>query len=283
MTQPIELVESVPEETTLGLSGTRRTADVWLEMIGGAHETLDIETFYFVGKRGSIFDSVMEAVAQAAGRGVRVRILTDEAMTETYPKWLAVLGETRNVETRVISTFNERSGVLHAKHLVVDHEQIFVGSQNFDWRALVHIHELGIRVRNADLARRFEELFAYDWEMAARKGRNPIEIPRNRTCGADERLAAPIEIGMNGGRTVTILPAASPIGLIPPGMRTEEEVLVSLLDEARERLSVQLLLYSPVVAGGYYGTLDSALRRAAALSCASSYLTGTSASPISLT
>ena len=36
-------------------------------------------------------------------------------------------------------------GVQHAKFFIVDGEEVFLGSQNFDWRALKHIHELGVR------------------------------------------------------------------------------------------------------------------------------------------
>jgi phosphatidylserine/phosphatidylglycerophosphate/cardiolipin synthase-like enzyme len=51
--------------------------------------------------------------------------------------------------------------------------------------------------------------------------------------------------------------------MVPPSFREEEALLVSLLDEARARIDVQLLLYSPVQEGGYYAVLDNALRRAA--------------------
>lgn len=264
----IELVESVPSETTLGIAETRRTAEVWREMIDGARRSLDIETFYFVGKRGSVFDSIMEAIVEAARRGVTVRILTDESMSATYPRWLAELGAIENVESRVISTFNERSGVLHAKYFVVDGEEIFVGSQNFDWRALEHIHELGVRVRSGELAERFERVFAFDWELALRKGSQPaVEAPDLRA--GEPGLVPPavspavplIDIPEEG--SATVLPAASPVDLVPPGLRTEEELLISLLDGARERVAVQLLLYSPSVPGGYYATIDAALRCAA--------------------
>ncbi len=257
MNHPFEIVESVPDETALGLPDTRRTAEVWMEMIEGARRTLSIETFYFVGKQGSIFDSIIDAIRSAAERGVSVRLLTDAGMSETYPKWLAALSSVDNIETRTISWFNEQSGVLHAKYLIVDREELFVGSQNFDWRALVHIHELGIRVRNAELAERFERVFAFDWELAS-NGHERRELPASTPSGP-----RPSAIELPGTDGMTVRAAASPVGKVPGGLETEEEALIELLDEATRRIDVQLLLYSPTVDGGYYPALDNALRRAA--------------------
>ena len=44
-------------------------------------------------------------------------------------------------------------GVLHSKAMVVDREVVFLGSANFDWRALEHIQELGALVHSEPLAR----------------------------------------------------------------------------------------------------------------------------------
>lgn len=250
--EPIQLVESVPDETSLGLPETARTLDVWLDLINGARESLDIETFYFTDKDGSPFDSILDSIRAAAQRGVRVRILTDAGMTSTYPRTVAQIGKEKNVETRTIAYFNQLSGVLHAKYFVVDHEALFLGSQNFDWRALDHIHELGVLVRDPDLASRFEGVFEGDWQLAA-----------DGTRIAGDGSADPITVGLTGRRSAQLVPAASPAGMVPPSFREEEALLVSLLDEARARIDVQLLLYSPVQEGGYYAVLDNALRRAA--------------------
>lgn len=44
---PVELVESVPVESSLGNPALRPAREVWVEMIDGARRTLDLEEFYF--------------------------------------------------------------------------------------------------------------------------------------------------------------------------------------------------------------------------------------------
>jgi uncharacterized protein (TIGR00369 family) len=51
-------------------------------------------------------------------------------------------------------------GILHAKYLLLDDELLYVGSQNFDWRSLTQIHELGVRVRSRPLASQLGAIFA---------------------------------------------------------------------------------------------------------------------------
>ncbi|EQD37143.1 phospholipase D/transphosphatidylase, partial [mine drainage metagenome] len=46
-------------------------------------------------------------------------------------------------------------GVLHAKDFIVDDRIVFVGSQNWGWRALTRIHEIGAVARNTRLAQTF--------------------------------------------------------------------------------------------------------------------------------
>ncbi len=72
---------------------------------------------------------------------------------------------------------NIAGGVMHAKYFIVDSENLFVGSQNMDWRALIHIHELGVRVKNKYLANTFQEVFEFDWGHCA--GTSPDQIYGN--------------------------------------------------------------------------------------------------------
>ena len=44
----LELVQTTPVETELGLDGLRDTAAVWIEMLDGARERIDLEHFYAV-------------------------------------------------------------------------------------------------------------------------------------------------------------------------------------------------------------------------------------------
>lgn len=73
----IEIVESIPLETSLENSDLPRTLNVWLKMINEAKESVDIETFYFANEKGKPLEQIIAALKDAAGRGVIVRIIVD--------------------------------------------------------------------------------------------------------------------------------------------------------------------------------------------------------------
>ena len=169
--EEFELVESVPVETNLDNTDIRNTHEVWLEMIEGATKTLEFEEFYVSDAPGEPLEEILNAIVDAAQRGVRVRFVVDSRMYQTYPERLDWLSEETNVEVRKIDMASIGGGVMHAKYFVVDGMQTFLGSQNFDWRALKHIHEIGCRVRSKELARVFSDLFELDWKLAGRSGK----------------------------------------------------------------------------------------------------------------
>jgi len=256
----LELVESVPVETALDLPGLRNTPEVWLEMVGSARETLDLETFYFSDRPDgpSELGPVLEAIAAAAQRGVRIRVLTDPGFHRTYPEIPDRLAALPGAEVRLLDARGLWGGVLHAKCLVVDGEEMFVGSQNWDWRALEHIHELGVRIRDRVLAARLTSIFELDWALA---GPAPAPPPAAQSSPP----TGPRLLRSASGDTVSVTLAASPPQALPAGVPWDEPMLVELLDGARETAHVHLLSYSPRERDGtYYEVLDDALRRAAA-------------------
>ena len=162
----LELIETTPVETTLGSAELAETADTWLDMIASAETSLDGAFFYASNEPGSRLETVVQAVEAAAARGVRVRFLADVKFQKTYPATLARLDAAENVEVRLYDLSKATGGVLHAKYLVVDGREAYLGSANFDWRALEHIQELGLRVRAPRLARDLQSVFDSDWRFA---------------------------------------------------------------------------------------------------------------------
>lgn len=244
-----EVVTSVPAETTIANAGTRLAAEVWPEMINGARRTLDIAEFYLSSEAGEALEPVIAAVLAAGRRGVRVRILSDAGMAGTYPETLALFRGKPGIETRLFDWRKLTGGILHAKYLVVDGREAYVGSQNFDWRALRHIQETGLRIRSPLFAAALERIFAADWGFSGGE------------ATAYEKL---------GRQTLRRFPrdaflVASPAGRTPPGVGNALEALVGLLDKAKRRVSVQLLSYSTEgpPGGGGFVLIDQALRRAA--------------------
>ncbi len=262
----VELVEGVPVETMLGLPTLRDTPDVWNGMIRTAERAIDIETFYVSasGTGADSLEAVLDCLAEAAHRGVAIRLLVDAGFSETYPEAVARLGSLPGAAARVLDARRWWGGVLHAKFFVVDGYAAFVGSQNWDWRALEHIRELGVRIGHRGLAQALQAIFEMDWALAAETSESPPE----GEGGAEPDLSVtggPFALTTEKGAEVTAMLAASPPEALPPGIAWDEPLLVQAIDAAREHVRLQLLTFNPVDREGrYHDALECALKRAAA-------------------
>jgi phosphatidylserine/phosphatidylglycerophosphate/cardiolipin synthase-like enzyme len=239
----LELVETVPIETTLDHPELRDAGDVWLDMIGGARTSIDLAQFYASSSRPSRLEAVVQALEAAVARGVRVRFLAEQGFVKTYPDTLERLAHAgasvRHLDLRAVPG---GGGILHAKYFIVDDRDAFLGSQNFDWRALEHNYELGARVRDPAVVGGLAAIFAADW---ARAGGEPA---------ADRRAPPP-----SGALTLV----ASPRELLPPGVAWDLPRIVQLLDGAAASITVELLTYRAGTDGGPWDELEAPLVRAA--------------------
>ena len=144
-----------------------------VQTAGRPQRTLDLVTPYFVpGKDGTT------SLVALAGRGVRVRILTNSlaasdvtAVHSGYAKrreellragvQLFELKPTAARESRetALKFGSGSSSSLHAKTFAVDGERIFVGSFNFDQRSALLNTEMGVVINSAPLAQRLAGTF----------------------------------------------------------------------------------------------------------------------------
>src|SRR5262249_61959851 len=112
----------------------------------------------------SRLEPVVQALEAAVARGVRVRFLAEQGFVKTYPDTLERLARAgagvRHLDLRAVPG---AGGILHAKYFLVDDREAFLGSQNFDWRALEHNYELGARVRDPAIVDGLAAIFASDW------------------------------------------------------------------------------------------------------------------------
>jgi phosphatidylserine/phosphatidylglycerophosphate/cardiolipin synthase-like enzyme len=245
----LELVESAPVETTLDHADVRDASEVWPEMIAGAKRSIDFAEFYASEAdeehlAGSKLTKVIAAIESAAARGVRVRFMADRIFVKTYPDTLERLRRAK-VDVRIVDYSKLAGGVVHAKYFVVDGEESFLGSQNFDWRALDHIQEMGVRIRSPAIARMLEDVFAIDWE--------------------GKKIAAPAHdaIPAKSGERISLV--ASPTGWLPDEKEWDLPRIVAAIDGAKSSIDVQVLTYGAHERDGTpFTTLDDALRRAAA-------------------
>jgi phosphatidylserine/phosphatidylglycerophosphate/cardiolipin synthase-like enzyme len=254
----IEIVESIPAGTSLDNPDIRNTHEVWLEMINHADQSLDIEQFYICNEPGKLMEDILAAVCAAAERNVKVRIIVDAQMYKTYPASVDSLGRYQNIETRRIDFAALTGGIQHAKYFIVDGKEIFVGSQNFDWRALEHIHELGLRIRSKEIASAYENIFNLDWQLssAGAKSIHPNSFAK--------QYQTPVRVHTSVEEDAFLIPTFSPKGLIPDSALWDEQAIVDVIHSAQQTLTLQFLSYSTSErGGGLYTVIDDAVRNAA--------------------
>lgn len=258
-TSRVQWVQSVPLETDLAQPDLPHTLRVWLAMIDRAQRSIELAQFYVRAPVGSDLDPVMEALSRAGQRGVKIRLLVSNALKGEYESTLQRLQQIPGFVHRIFEMPGAGVGVLHAKYWIIDDEEVFMGSQNFDWRALQHIHETGWLISDVAVNRIFRRLFDWDWELMT-----PSENPAPYS---DASLTSQGEVpwATFGNGEVVI----SPPNLGPPGFRLALSALVELIARSRQSLEIQLLQYSPLeqvenVRPHRWDVLDQALRSAAA-------------------
>ena len=256
----LQFVESVPDETVYGSTMAARPAAVWLDMIGSAKKTLDLEQFYIADQPGEVLVPVLDAVKAAAKRGVKVRFIVEKAMASESSKSLPALKEA-GVDARVIEFKKAGGGIQHAKFFIVDGAEVYVGRQNFDWRSLKHVHELGLRIKSAKAAADFHNVFEGDWALAGGAETRKMFAKAGKSVITS---ANPEKAALNGAE-VTYSLAFSPGELTPKGADTEITQLLNLLDKAKHTVRGQVMTYALEEHGSKrWAELDSAFRKAAA-------------------
>ena len=105
-------------------------------------------------------DAIAAALAAAAGRGVRVRMITNPPS-----------GDDGYADERsLVRASGGYIGFLgfpdvHAKVVIVDGQRAFVGSQNFTATSLDQNREIGIIIADPDVLRRLLQTFEADWSQ----------------------------------------------------------------------------------------------------------------------
>ncbi len=248
-----EIVESIPEETMLDNPEIRNTLEVWLEMIYNAKTSIDIEQFYICNDKNQPLETVIQAIEKKASEGIKIRIIAEKKMAKTYPKTIARLAKSSNIETRILSAFSKIHGINHSKYFIIDKERIFLGSQNFDWKAISQIHEIGINIKHKELVQTFSEIFELNWRQAKT---GILE----KTAKHGKQTIYSMDIN---DEIITIFPTASPYYNMPEKFYSDELAIIESINKAKTSIKIQLLSYSPSAYNEYYENLDNAIRSAA--------------------
>ena len=151
------IVRSSP---TGGSSDLKR---LYLLLIASARRTIDVQSPYFITD-----ESTAWALEDAIARGVRVRVLTENDLTDAMPVKYASRSAYQRLMEKGIEIYEYQPAMMHAKALVVDGVWSMFGSANFDNRSLELNDELNVAVHDADLASRFSERFEADLRVSHR-------------------------------------------------------------------------------------------------------------------
>ncbi|POM69528.1 PhosphoLipase D, Pi-sPLD-like-1 [Phytophthora palmivora] len=140
----------------------------------------DAEMTKFGADRGK---KLLFALKDAAVRGVKIRVLTaktspgvDESRDKTCnlssEVQMLVHAAARNVQVRCWSGPEwYGSGILHQKLWVFDHQHVYVGSANMDWKSLAQVMEVGVVMENlspgSEVIQDMQRLFETWWMFAS--------------------------------------------------------------------------------------------------------------------
>jgi cardiolipin synthase A/B len=128
-----------------------------LAAIRAAEHSIDVEMFVLSDRL------VIEALAAAARRGVRVRVLLDP----TQPQNAAAMAELQPSGALVRLYLQAGDELLHAKLGIFDRQTVLFGSCNWSRSGFTRNHELDLLVRQATLARVFLSRLEQDWATSA--------------------------------------------------------------------------------------------------------------------
>ncbi len=243
----VTIATTIPVETTLKYDGNAKAYKVWIDAIKSAKKSIDFSEFYLTGKDRWPLSLVVEEIVNAAKRGVRVRFLVDLKLLKNSKELLDYFSKIPGIEITVFNWKHLTGGINHTKYFIVDKRLCFVGSQNFDWRALKHIHETGVLTDEPHIVKALSMIFNADWDY------------NNGKLDAYKKLA---------GEKVTfrkeIFLVGSPQKFLPEGVKFSLEQLLEMVESAKKEIKIQLLNYSTYVHGKNlrFDTISKALIKA---------------------
>ncbi len=189
----------------------------YFEWVLGAIENAEEEILIMLSDcrryaRPSRVNTLLDALAEAAGRGVQVKVLL-ERRDEIPPEEEAAFAylEKNGIEVR----WDDPESTLHAKLLVFDRTEVVLGSTPWTYNGLFESVQVDFAVRSPTAAQTFRRFFGFLWE-----GRYRVE-PR---------------LGEAKAPALILLPE------FPEGEALHLEVAARLLEEAQKEIDLCLYM-----------------------------------------
>jgi cardiolipin synthase len=129
---------------------------VYVAAITFAEHSIHLTNAYFIPD-----DQILKAFADAAKRGVDVKIILPGATDSTLALYAARYNYSELLESGV-KIYERRNALLHAKTAVIDGVWSTVGSTNLDYWSLLSDDEVNAVVLSPEFAAEMEKTFARD-------------------------------------------------------------------------------------------------------------------------
>jgi phospholipase D3/4 len=290
------LVESIPVglEDLRGTAGVQYTEDVLARLTRAAEATIDLTAMYWAllpdlkgddekGFTGAQMDTMgarhgralFDALREAAGRGVSIRILQSpgfsgqkqesDALEEEFPQQVTI----HSVD---MGEWYGGSGIMHQKIWIFDARHLYLGSANMDWKSLAQVKEMGIAVEDspelaADARRYFNTWWAFSaltpasaevfdpvaridrmvprWSTLVDPLRHAVSPLDAEEFATDFNTTNPLLLTLNeeqGGAFLT----GSPDEVRGRGRSWDGDGLVHTIDDARRSICVSVMDFGPI-------------------------------------
>ncbi len=132
------------------------------ELLQNAKRSISLTMAYFAPG-----DNLIDELCNAAGRGVKVRLMLP-GRGDVKLLVIAARSFYERLMSCGIEIYERQNVILHAKTIVVDQCISIIGSTNLDYRSIEYNCELSGIIRSADFGRQIETLFDHDVEYAKR-------------------------------------------------------------------------------------------------------------------
>lgn len=228
--KPLLVHEKMDLELVLSPDTSLNENSAIIGMINRAKRSLYVQQNSVRRRWGRISDKAeetptlpLEAVVAAARRGVKTRVLLDgtwynitgddDRDNDDTARYLNELArkEGLDLSAKVVNLESTRLEKIHAKGVIIDDQEVFVGSINWSENSFKGNREVGVIIGNKKVARYYAGLFERDWSesrmyevtTAKRVSLRATPSAKGKSVGQAQPGQALFVVGEHGGRPNT--------------------------------------------------------------------------------
>lgn len=219
-----KVIQNYPVNNQLNMDGAMLSYEAINSLIDSASKSIDIEVFYINNekKESKLDKHIIQPLVNKANTGVKVRIIVDDRMANTYPNDVKYLNSIPNIEVRRTKFFNAH-GVFHVKMILVDDETFYLGSHNFDWVTFELNHELGVIFKDDSSSKSLSKVFEHDWK-------------NTEDSASQESKLVEVKPSNNAVYAITVSPADI------DGVPSDKTQFIRLINKAKKSIEMQAMI-----------------------------------------